>query len=81
MHGYIVRGSTGVVVVWAKILCRLALRDPGLRKSIILGAVLFRSLFLSSCVPGRLRNGPELVGSIGTRQGRIRHLNGNSPSY
>ena len=46
-----------VVILWARVSCRLTLKDACFRMRITLGVVLIRSLVCAICVPGRLRSG------------------------
>ena len=46
-----------MTIFWARVSCRLALKEACVRMRITLGIVLIRSLVCAICVPGRLRSG------------------------
>ena len=63
-----------MAIFWARVSCRLALKDACFRMRITLGVVLIRSLVCAICVPGRLRSGPELASSWESRRDVITPL-------
>ena len=73
-----------VAIFWARVVCSLALKDACFRMRITLGIVLICSLVCAIRVPGtspeRFRSGPELTGSLESRQDGIARLKCGFPS-